>query len=32
MEEGDSELIDKVIVKGDDFTLKVMDATLWLEM
>ena len=32
MEEGDSELIDKVIAKGDGFTLKVMDATLWLEM
>ena len=32
MEEGDAELIDKVISRGDDFTLKVMDAALWLEM
>ena len=32
MEESDAELIDSILAKGDDHTLKAMDAALLLEM
>ena len=32
MEEQDAELVEKILNRGDDYMLKVMDAALWLEM
>lgn len=32
MEEQDAELVERILNKGDDYMLKVMDAALWLEM
>jgi hypothetical protein len=32
MEEGDAELVERVLARGDNFVLRMFELTQWLEM